>query len=159
MSLDHKRVQRFQGEYLCLHCGKSWDIHDSEPPACTDEPASSMRVACSSALKASAETVSVLSHAFSNYGQPHRAVVAWSVEDGRGNTALLYAESRDDVLSYLPRVLPRGMFVQTKRLQAMDVHGHGRTPYFELNPLKLRMASNVLRRPVISLLRFKELQG
>lgn len=158
MSLEHKRVQRFQGEYLCLHCGKSWDIHDAEPPACSDEPASSMRVVCSSTLRASVETASLLSQAFSNYGQPHRTVVAWSVEGADGSMALLYAETPLDVLEYLSRVLNPVHGLTYKRLKGMDDFGHGRTPYFELNPLKLRMAGNLLHREVLSLMRFKELQ-
>lgn len=158
MSLEHKKVERFQSEYLCLHCGKSWDINDAEPPACTPEPASSMRVAISGAAKAAAHTVDLLSNAFTNYGQPHRTVVAWTVEDGHETTTLLYAETMDDVLAYLPRVISPDKFVQVKRLQAMDAHGHGRTPYFELNPIKLRMAANLMSRPVLSVLKFKELQ-
>lgn len=34
MSLDHKNVTRINDEYVCTHCGKSWDVSDTEPPAC-----------------------------------------------------------------------------------------------------------------------------
>lgn len=34
MSLDHKNVTRINDEYVCTHCGKSWDVNDQEPPAC-----------------------------------------------------------------------------------------------------------------------------
>lgn len=34
MTLEHKNVVRCNDEYVCTACGKSWDISDSEPPAC-----------------------------------------------------------------------------------------------------------------------------
>lgn len=37
MSLQHKNIVRMQEEYLCTFCGKSWDVNDAEPPACTDD--------------------------------------------------------------------------------------------------------------------------
>jgi hypothetical protein len=37
MSLQHKNIVRMQEEYLCTFCGKSWDVNDAEPPACSVE--------------------------------------------------------------------------------------------------------------------------
>lgn len=38
MSLIHKQVHRINDEYLCTHCGKSWDIDDIDPPSCSEVP-------------------------------------------------------------------------------------------------------------------------
>lgn len=37
MSLQHKNIVRMQEEYLCTFCGKSWDVNDAEPPACSED--------------------------------------------------------------------------------------------------------------------------
>lgn len=37
MSLGHKNINRINDEYFCTHCGKSWDITDTEPPSCAPE--------------------------------------------------------------------------------------------------------------------------
>lgn len=30
-------AKRYQDQYYCSRCGKSWDIDDPEPPECEDE--------------------------------------------------------------------------------------------------------------------------
>lgn len=160
MSLEHKRIERFQNEYMCLHCGKSWDVNDLEPPSCSAEPANSMRVAVGATVKQFNESFTAIGHAFTNYGDRPVTNVAWLVTDTTDTEApatLIYADSRDAALKYITAVTRVMVGLEVSRLKAMDTHAFGMAPYFELNPLKLRVAANASRRQVIPLLKFLEI--
>jgi hypothetical protein len=34
MSHNHVSAVRYSDQYHCSHCGKQWDVNDSDPPDC-----------------------------------------------------------------------------------------------------------------------------
>lgn len=159
-SLDHKRIERFQDEYLCLHCGKSWSIGDTEPPSCTEEPASSMRMLIAHTGKGMVQTVAEVARSFAHVEyQSVNGNYAWLVSDTSAPgspAAVVYAETKNDATKYIEAVIGTALLLEVRHLKAMDNFAYGRAPYFELNPVKLKVASNAARCEVISLIKFRE---
>lgn len=41
----HKKLRRYSDQNYCAECGKSWDINDTNPPACTVKKTSEQWIA------------------------------------------------------------------------------------------------------------------
>ena len=37
MGHNHKAARQYSDQYHCSHCGKQWDVNDTDPPECTIE--------------------------------------------------------------------------------------------------------------------------
>lgn len=147
MSLEHKNVRRVQDEYLCLHCGRSWDVTDKEPPECAVVAQVSPPGPVSSSVLRSCVRLPAVTNC---------AWLVSSLSDPHGDLGLIYAEDRDSALRYAKATIGTEL-VSVQRLKAMDGDAYGRAPYFEMNPLKLRKAHNAARRPVLSLIKLRGL--
>ncbi len=146
MSLEHKNVRRVQDEYMCLHCGRSWDVMDKEPPAC--------EVAAQPVVHT--PPARVLRQCLNAPAVTNCAWLVSSLSDPHGDFGLIYAEDRDSALRYAKATIGTEL-VSVQRLKAMDSDAYGRAPYFEMNPVKLRKAHNAARRPVLSLIKLRGL--
>lgn len=158
MSLKHKSVHQINGEYICTHCGKSWDTNDVDPPECIQSPlqANTQRFI---RLSVDAGKTTREQHESAMLSLGWSANVAWLVTQGgpKGGTAtVVYAPSRADARKYVDRLIGAHPCVDLYRLRALDESAVGATPYFELNPEKLKRAAKAQRCVVTSFHRFKE---
>lgn len=169
MSLKHSSVHQVNGEYICTHCGKSWDTNDIDPPECEAIRASGF-VHKGRSLGKTARLQAVAEQFVKNMnaGPLTRkeiadslrsleldANVAWMVTLGSTST-VIYASSRAEANEYVQRLIGAHPGVEVYRLKAMDEFAIGSAPYFELNPDKLKRAAKAQRCEVISFHRFKE---
>lgn len=160
MSLKHKSVHQINGEYICTHCGKSWDTNDVDPPECIQSPlqaSAEQFVELAKQYEAGPITREEVSRSIRAFGLD--ANVAWLVTQGgpKGGTAtVVYAPSRADARKYVDRLIGAHPCVDLYRLRALDESAVGATPYFELNPEKLKRAAKAQRCVVTSFHRFKE---
>jgi len=182
MSLKHKALHQINGEFVCTHCGKSWETNDVDPPDCTPSPVQASPVQfirlSVDAGKTTREQFEQAARMVTQWEQRTRAGpltheevteamqsfkvdanVAWMLTQGgrEGGTAtVIYASSRADANKYVQRLIGVHPCVELYRLKAMDEFAIGSAPYFELNPDKLKRAAKAQRCKVISFHRFKE---
>ena len=36
MNHNHKSARQYSDQYHCSHCGKQWDVNDTDPPECIE---------------------------------------------------------------------------------------------------------------------------
>lgn len=155
MSLEHKNVIRMQDEYLCTHCGKSWDTGDVEPPACSVDPVSPTgRVMSSGTQRYRGNPQNIPRHTADSM----RIVMAFAGEDParavayaihyNGYATIIYANSLSMALGFFGRTMGHTLTpaqldrIGIDRFSAMDEYCTGRFPRVEMNPNVMAAASD-----------------
>lgn len=169
MSLEHKSVTRINDEYVCTHCGKSWDVSDTEPPACelsrtvvAARPAYTCRYSAKTenhANRPRMETYDLSAIEQRILGAMHDCDYGAYLISYRGKATLIYANNMIECVTFYGKVTDqlhgsarptdvndvilsiKSFDLRFERAKSLDCYCTGRTPRVEMNPSILAKAS------------------